>query len=409
MANLIIKLFDYIYVSFQKRNTESGSPLGALAPWGEDSVSRKKMAQIDAWGDPKFNAVKLENIPVSGFRVSDFARHNGWNGDNTVIQIEDPRGFELQISVDNMIQIMNGNTIVDGEIKIPCVWGRDGSRNILLPINSEPYKNAIDNTERLKQTFNIRGVRHGNKLELKDGRIGIYYGAYYQILRKQINEDQRSLGGFDNSRQYEKVVVDPQKLHLIHIIENKAVADFKPHLEVTKSMRVARQIDSGTISAIDAEKYINDNLLDRDTYRSCIGYTTTPELEFKIALEPTNPDVLRNQQGLNNTWSTGKTIFIAKNADDYMLCDGSMLIDMSRSHRYIQGMGYVNNDTRVYGRTIDINQFMTGEFDILHRYKNSNLATDNRVQGYEEADLEYFQPYVIYTSKNTGIEYKMPY
>jgi len=414
MANLVIKLFDKMYVGFQKRNTESGSPLGSLTPWGEDAVSRKKMTQVDNWCKDKLKAVILDNVPVSGFRVSDSARQSSWSGENTFIQIEDPRGFELFISVDNMVQIMNGNTIVDGEIKIPCVWGRDGSINILLPINSEPYKNAIENTERVKQTFNMRGVKHGNKIELKDGRIGIYYGAYYQVIREQHNEDIKSpCGTMTLDRQFEKVAINQQKLHITHIVENKAQPDFKPHFDITKTIRVSRQINPDSITAAEAEQYVNDHLKDRNTYRACIGYTASLDLDFKfeITTEVTTSDALRQQQGAKNSWSTGKTIFIAKHeADDvYLLCDGSILIDMTRPNRYVYGMGHVTNDARVYGRQIDMEQFLTGEFDILQRFKTGDLKTDNKIKAYDEADLVYLQPYVIYTSSKTGVEYKMPY
>jgi hypothetical protein len=338
MANLDIKLFEKVYVGFQKRNTESGSPLGFLTPWGEDSAAKKRMETVDKWSSAsKFESVVLDNIPVSGFRVSDSARRNGWNGGNTVIQIEDPRGFELQISVDNMIQIMSGNLILDGEIKVPCVWGRDGKDNILLPTNSEPYMNAIENTERLKQTFSMRSVKPGNTIELKDGRVGIYYGAYYQVVRKHYGDNGKS------GRQFEKVAVDDTKVHIVLITENKAVKDFKPNLDVLKAVKVARQIDASTITAEEAEQHVNGHLTDRTTYRSCIGYTSSPTLDFKIVTEPTTSEDLRDRQGLKNSWSTGKTIFIAKStADDlHILCDGSVLIDMTKPNRYVPGMGYV--------------------------------------------------------------------
>lgn len=412
MVNLEIKLFEKVYVGFQKRNTESGSPLGFLTPWGEDAASKKRMDTVDKWSkSSKLQAVVLDNLPVSGFRVSDHARRNGWNGGTTVIQIEDPRGFELQISVDNMIQIMSGNVIMDGEIKVPCVWGRDGKDNILLPTNSEPYMNAIENTERLKQTFSMRSVKPGNKIELKDGRIGIYYGSYYQVMR--LHYSQTSATFPKVTKQFEKVAAHDQKIHLVYIIENKAIDDFKPAIDAMKSVKVARQIDSTTMTVEEAEQYVNEHLRDRNTYRSCIGYTSSPTITCEIVTEPTTSDDLRERQGKHNSWSTGKTLFIARHeADDlYLLCDGSVLIDMHKASRYVPGMGYVNNDARVYGRRIDFDKFMAGDFELLQsgRGYSSQLKTDDVIRAYDEADLTYIQPYVVYTSEKTGITYKMPY
>jgi hypothetical protein len=268
--------------------------------------------------------------------------------------------------------------------------------------------NAIENTERLKQTFSMRSVKPGNKIELKDGRVGIYYGAYYQVVRKHYGDSQRS------GRQFEKVAIDDTKVHLVYITENKAVKDFKPNLDVLKAVKVARQIDASTITAEEAERHINEYLTDRSTYRTCIGYTSTPTLEFKIITEPTTSDVLRDRQGLQNSWSTGKTIFIAKStADDlHLLCDGSVLIDMTKPNRHVAGMGYVANDDRVFGRLLDLEKFMTGDYEILQAARTSyhtKVKVDANIKAYAEVDLEYFQPYVIYTSEKTGIEYKMPY
>jgi hypothetical protein len=414
MANLEIKLFDKLYVGFQKRNTESGSPLGFLTPWGEDAASKGRMATVDKWASSsKLKSIVIDNVPVTGFRISDHARRGGWRGGSTVIQIEDPRGFELQITVDNMIQIMNNNICVNGEIQIPCVWGRDGKENILLPINSEPYENAMENTERLKQTVSMRSVKIGNKIEMKDGRVGIYYGAYYQIMRDI--DTKTSYVPFSSTRSMlsttiQKMKLSKDKLHAVYVLENKARDDFKPRIEMMKSIKVARMLDDSTITNVEAECQINDEFLISADYRTCIGYVSTDKFEFKIEIEPVTANDLIERQGLHS-WSTGRVHFIAKTPDnEYLHCDGCTLVETSKSQRHIPNIGYVKDD-RVYGIVVNFDEVKNGTvmFSKIHQYSYNTAVLDEYIKAYRVDELEFFQPYVVYTSEKTGVQYKLPY
>ena len=59
------------------------------------------------WCDSNLGSDKFDNVPTSGFvlnkKVGDY--RGGWNGRQAWIRIYDPRGFEFEISVNNLLFI----------------------------------------------------------------------------------------------------------------------------------------------------------------------------------------------------------------------------------------------------------------------------------------------------------------
>jgi len=134
--------------------------------------------------DYKFNENML-NDPQLGFHITkSISRSGGWSGNNKLIRIFDPRGFELEISVDNLVKLMSMTTFIDGECQTECVWGRDGSRNVLLPVNSQLYTDAVANTTYSdNKGIKLKDVKFGDNVTLKsneynEGLVGVYLGLW---------------------------------------------------------------------------------------------------------------------------------------------------------------------------------------------------------------------------------------
>jgi hypothetical protein len=51
---------------------------------------------------------------------------------NKFFRVEDPRGFELEIDVNNLLDLIEHHTIVQGTIMEPLVWARYGGNSELL-------------------------------------------------------------------------------------------------------------------------------------------------------------------------------------------------------------------------------------------------------------------------------------
>lgn len=183
-----IKIPEKVYIGFQGRRTQDEVPLGFMTPFTTDAAGLKRRSSVDSWAaghgrDKTFNSVTLDNKPMIGFKVGrSIRRSGGWNGSGaSYIRIEDPRGFELEITIENLAMCMNGNIIEDGEIIQECVWGRDGGRNILLPINSEPFKDSVTTSSKIDNAVSLRLVKPGDHIKLISGEEGIYMGSMYSI------------------------------------------------------------------------------------------------------------------------------------------------------------------------------------------------------------------------------------
>jgi hypothetical protein len=178
--NHTIRIFPKHYVGFtDNRYPGDVVPFAFMTHYEDNAAGRKRQAQVDNWSRGKMTSVIIDNKPMIGFRISRGLRRLGWNHHATSVRIEDPRGFEVDISVSNMMMLTDNNLLENGEILRECVWGRDGGANVLLPVNSSPYVAATVNTERMTTTVNSRTVALGDTVLLKNGLQGRYLGSMY--------------------------------------------------------------------------------------------------------------------------------------------------------------------------------------------------------------------------------------
>lgn len=184
----VIQIPKKVYVGFQGRRTQDEVPLGFMVPYGEDDAGTKRQATVDKWakqvyGDAKtFNSIIIDNAPMVGFKLGRSVRRSGWNGGGaSYFRIEDPRGFELEISLENFGMIASACILERGEIMQECVWGRSGKTNILVPTNTEPYTTAVilpDDDEKV----DIAAVTRGDTVRVSTGLIGTWLGTMTPIV-----------------------------------------------------------------------------------------------------------------------------------------------------------------------------------------------------------------------------------
>lgn len=209
-----------LYVTIQYRKDASEGLLGFASPYTKDASFEKRKATQDQWAygygakftidaddevfgefdynenhrGTQYDALMLlaagcypkilDNVPLEGFEISkNVRRSGGWSGAGNVLwRIADPRGYELEISSENLAKILDCVTIVDGVIQGKCTWGRDGSKNILLPEASAPYQEATALTELIDANITIKDITPGDTVELLNTNIAkgtyIYMGAF---------------------------------------------------------------------------------------------------------------------------------------------------------------------------------------------------------------------------------------
>ncbi len=207
MANNL-KIPEELFITFQNRNKEDYK-LGFMSPHGTDAAAAKRRHTQLSWAYGYTNARNfnletldfngkhedlynqkltsdlfpkiLKNEALSGYTFARAVKRYGWNGGNVVWRIDDPRGFQLEISSANLGKIMQYADILQGSIAGKCIWGRMGSDNILIPEGSDLYEEAVKSTERLNTKVSLRDVKVGDLVELQNGKIGYYYGKFWLV------------------------------------------------------------------------------------------------------------------------------------------------------------------------------------------------------------------------------------
>lgn len=279
-----LKFPDKHYVGFQKRNKE-GISLGFMTPYGTDSAALKRIATVDNWvsqGGRTYNyttrqyeqedtipAIVYENKPMTGFKVSHSVNHSSsWNSCKDKWRILDPRGFELEITSGNFERVLEFTDILRGEIQGECIWARLAGINILVPVGTDIYRNAMDNTAREGSKVSLKELRPGYKVTLKNGDEGIYMG-YFHIV-------QNSYYGADTAFNYK---ISAKKRH-VFMKEDKSSFFFFA-TPVLAFVEKKEEITNG-IAVVNSLLASDPKIRLHGSDSSAIAVCSGPDVKFKL-------------------------------------------------------------------------------------------------------------------------------
>ncbi|CAE7860315.1 unnamed protein product [Symbiodinium microadriaticum] len=135
--------------------------------------------------------IDFENVPTEGFvlnkGVGGARRSYGWNTRNEYIRVYDPRDFEFEISIANLLFILRECDCSRGKgLEGQFVYAWDGTELVLLPTKCEDYENS-------KKYTKLQAA----KISARDLTPGITY------MTKQ-QDELVYLGRFERHRSYQK-------------------------------------------------------------------------------------------------------------------------------------------------------------------------------------------------------------
>lgn len=116
----------------------------------------------------------FSNHPTSGFRIGRVATRHSTS--NKFYRIIDPRGFQLEISTDNLNQIIQNESIEKGLILGEYVWAKS-TRDYLCSVNSPEYKHWLNPPPKEK----TKTLERGDYVLLPYDGEAMYLGKYYMI------------------------------------------------------------------------------------------------------------------------------------------------------------------------------------------------------------------------------------
>lgn len=171
-----------IKVGYQERDDTYTKRLAYVIYYDEKGVLRKETSW-KSWCRQNLGENDYENNPISGFvlnkKVGDYS--SDWNHRMAYCRVFDPRGFEFEITIENLLYILENASSIKGKgLEGEFVYGWDGKDLILMPVESPDYEairgynDIVQNPESITSKTLIPGAIYLTK---KDEQW-VYLGRY---------------------------------------------------------------------------------------------------------------------------------------------------------------------------------------------------------------------------------------
>lgn len=179
MTNLFIP--KKIHVGFNNRSDTYTGKLGYVIYEDDKGVLRKETSW-NSWRDKNIDAVSFDNTPQPNFVFNRGIQRGGWDWNSkgrSVIRVYDPRDFEFEITVDNLIGILMHSDVSKRDIVEECVYAWAGKELVLLPVNSQDYIDAVEYTKKQSQKVSAKELVKGYSYSKKKEEGEFVYLGYY--------------------------------------------------------------------------------------------------------------------------------------------------------------------------------------------------------------------------------------
>jgi hypothetical protein len=167
-------------------NNRSDTYTGKLAYviYYDNKGKLRKEQSWESWRDKKIEPDEYTNEPTSGFvlnkKVGDYKW--GWNHRRSMVRVLDPRGFEIEITVPNLLFILEECSSIKGKgLEGEFVYAIDGKELLLLPITSQEYVDSSDYTSLQDKKITKKDMVPGCWYKNKKDKLYLYLGRenYY--------------------------------------------------------------------------------------------------------------------------------------------------------------------------------------------------------------------------------------
>lgn len=126
--------------------------------------------------------LEFDNVPTEGFvlnkKVGGYASDWG-NFRQAYSRVFDPRGFEIEISVPNLLYILEHTNSIKGKgLEGKFVYSWDKKDLVLLPVDSPDYEKCIEFTEMQKNKISAKDLIPGVTYVTKQRKNCVYLGKF---------------------------------------------------------------------------------------------------------------------------------------------------------------------------------------------------------------------------------------
>lgn len=135
---------------------------------------------FDNWRDKEIPRFPYDNTPTSKMSVAGSVSR--YSTQNKFIRVEDPRGFQLEITVENFIEIIRDCTLIKGIIEDGMIWGWNYGKLHLYKADSNLGKEGITNFKyNGMPNISLKDINPGDYVYLGNGTEGVYVGGWHII------------------------------------------------------------------------------------------------------------------------------------------------------------------------------------------------------------------------------------
>ena len=181
-----------INVGFQERNDTYTKKLAYVIYYDNKGVLRKETSWQN-WREDKIPNIIYDNVPISGFvlnkKVGDYC--SDWNHRQAYVRVYDPRDFEFEITVENLLYILENTSSIKGKgLEGEFVYSWDGKDLLLLPASSPDYAELTEFNKLLFENKKIKAKELilGATYKTKSNDEWIYMGRFGEV---NVNKGKR--------------------------------------------------------------------------------------------------------------------------------------------------------------------------------------------------------------------------
>lgn len=166
-------------VGYQNRPDTYTQKLAYIIYYDEKGKLRKE-ASWEGWRDKNITANEFDNVPTTGFILN---RNGGgtrdyyyWNARAEFVRVFDPRGFEFEISIPNLLFILSETDCTRGKgLEGEFVYGWNDKNLVLLPTNSQDYKKSLSFTNKQSVKIERKNMVIGGTYTFKKDKSEVPY------------------------------------------------------------------------------------------------------------------------------------------------------------------------------------------------------------------------------------------
>lgn len=171
-----------IKIGFQERYDTYTNKL-AYITYEDNKGKIKKEKSWNNWRSHQIPVEEYDNIPTSGFVLNKQVGgyKTDWSFRQSYIRVYDSRGFEFEITLENLLYILNNCICTPGKgLEGEFVYAWNGTELILLPTKSPDYNKICEYNQKLEEQGGIdyKNLKIGATYLTKDKCEYIYLGKY---------------------------------------------------------------------------------------------------------------------------------------------------------------------------------------------------------------------------------------